>query len=264
MFFPASKIVFFLIQPSTLIVLITALGLVLAWRGWRNGVGIATAGLVLLVGAGLLPIGNVLVLPLEERFGPPSVSPEDGHAGLIILGGFEDGWVSAGRPGLAVNEAAERLTEGVRLALRLPGAKVVYTGGVANLLLAGAEAAEPVGEFLTDVGVARDGIVLEGKSRNTHENATLTRARLDPAPGSCWLLVTSAYHMPRAMGVFRAAGFDVTAYPVDFRTRGRGDALRPFDSIPAGLARLDLAAKEWIGLLAYRLTGRTDALFPAP
>lgn len=69
--------------------------------------------------------------------------------------------------------------------------------------------------------------------------------------------------MPRAVGVFRAAGFDVTAYPVDYRTRGWGDALRPFDSIPAGLARLDRAAKEWIGLLAYALTGRTNALFPA-
>jgi uncharacterized SAM-binding protein YcdF (DUF218 family) len=264
MFFPASKIAFFLIQPSTLIVLIIAAGLVLAWRGWRKGLGIATAGLVLLVAAGLLPVGNVLVLSLEERFAPPKVSREDGYAGLIILGGFEDGWVTAGRPGLAVNEAAERLTEGVRLARRLPDAKVVYTGGVANLLFAGAEAAEPVGEYLSDVSIGRQRTVLEAKSRNTHENATFTRAVLDPAPGSRWLLVTSAYHMPRAMGVFRAAGFNVTAYPVDFRTRGWGDALRPFDSIPAGLARLDLAAKEWIGLLAYRFTGRIDTLFPAP
>jgi uncharacterized SAM-binding protein YcdF (DUF218 family) len=265
MFFPASKIVFFLIQPSTLIVLIVAAGLLLAWHGRsRLGLRLATLGVLLLVVAGLLPLGNVLVLPLEERFRPPAVGPEDGYAGLIILGGFEDGWVSAGRPGLAVNEAAERLTEGVRLARRLPAAKVVYTGGVANLLFAGAEAAGPVGDFLADAGVPRERIVLEGKSRNTHENATFTRALLEPRPGARWLLVTSAYHMPRAMGSFRAAGLEVTAYPVDYRTRGWGDALRPFEGVPAGLARTDLAAKEWIGLLAYRLTGRTGALFPGP
>jgi uncharacterized SAM-binding protein YcdF (DUF218 family) len=265
MFFAASKILFFLIQPSTLIALTIAAGLVLAWRSpSRTGLGVATAGLLLLLGAGLLPVGNLLVLPLEERFPLPQVGTNDGYAGLIILGGFEDGWVSAGRPGLAVNEAAERLTEGVRLAKRLPDAKVVYTGGVGSLLLAGAEAAQPIGDYLTDVGVARERLVLETKSRNTHENATFTRALLDPAPDARWLLVTSAYHMPRAIGVFRAAGFLVTGYPVDFRTRGWGDALRPFDSVPAGLARLDLAAKEWIGLVAYRLTGRTAALFPAP
>jgi uncharacterized SAM-binding protein YcdF (DUF218 family) len=99
MFFPASKIVFFLIQPSTLIVLIVAAGLLLAWHGRsRLGLRLATLGVLLLVVAGLLPLGNVLVLPLEERFRPPAVGPEDGYAGLIILGGFEDGWVSAGRP----------------------------------------------------------------------------------------------------------------------------------------------------------------------
>lgn len=264
MFFAASKILFFLIQPSTVLVLVLAVGLVLAWCGRRGkGLEIASAGLVLLVTAGLLPIGNLLLMPLEERFPFPTATPEDGFAGLIILGGFEDGWVSAGRPGLAINEAAERLTEGVRLAWRLPDAKVVCTGGVASVLLPGAGAAKPVGDFLADAGIARERIVLEGKSRNTYENATFTRALIDAAPHTRWLLVTSAYHMPRAIGVFRTAGFNVTAYPVDYRTHDWGDLLRPFESVPAGLTRLDLAAKEWIGLIVYRLTGRTHALFPA-
>jgi uncharacterized SAM-binding protein YcdF (DUF218 family) len=70
--------------------------------------------------------------------------------------------------------------------------------------------------------------------------------------------------MPRAVGSFRAAGFPVTAYPVDYRTRGPQDAARFFPFVANGLRRLDLATKEWIGLLAYRLAGYTDALFPAP
>ena len=165
---------------------------------------------------------------------------------------------------MAVNEAAERLTEGVRLARRWPQAKVVFTGGVGGLLASGSDAAGPVGRFLQDVGISPQRIVLEPKSRNTHENAKLTYELLSPKPGERWLLVTSAYHMPRSIGVFRAAGFDVTAAPVDYRTRDARDLVRMFPSIPSGLKRLDLGAKEWIGLVGYWFAGRTDALFPGP
>jgi uncharacterized SAM-binding protein YcdF (DUF218 family) len=70
--------------------------------------------------------------------------------------------------------------------------------------------------------------------------------------------------MPRAIGAFRRAGFDVEPWPVDYRTRGRADLTRPFDKVSEGLRRVDVASREWVGLLAYWLTGRTDALFPAP
>ncbi len=70
--------------------------------------------------------------------------------------------------------------------------------------------------------------------------------------------------MPRAIGVFRAAGFPVEAYPVDWRTRGPGDALRPFESLGRGIERSDTAAHEWVGLLIYWLTGRIDTIFPGP
>ncbi|HET7210116.1 MAG TPA: ElyC/SanA/YdcF family protein, partial [Methyloceanibacter sp.] len=83
-------------------------------------------------------------------------------------------------------------------------------------------------------------------------------------PGKRWLLITSAYHMPRAIGAFRKAGFEVEAWPVDYRTRGRADLTRPFDKVSEGLRRVDVATREWFGLLAYWLRGRSDALFPAP
>jgi uncharacterized SAM-binding protein YcdF (DUF218 family) len=78
------------------------------------------------------------------------------------------------------------------------------------------------------------------------------------------LLVTSAYHMPRAIGTFRRVGFAVEAYPVDYRTRGIEDLARPFPNLGEGLRRGDIAMREWVGLLMYRLAGRTNALFPAP
>src|SRR5690606_22170344 len=121
-----------------------------------------------------------------------------------------------------------------------------------------------VAAFLKAAGVAPERIVLESQSRNTFENALYLRDLLEPRPGNQWLLVTSAWHMPRAVGAFRQAGFSVIAWPTDYRTRGAGDLARPFDTMTEGLRRTDMAVREWIGLVAYRMLGRSDALFPAP
>lgn len=267
MSFVASKVAGLLMQPSTLATIALAAGLVLLRRGRRPRLAacLAWGALAYLVVCGFLPVGNVLLLPLEQRFaGVAAPEPGERIAGIVILGGFEDAWVSAGRAGLAVNETAERLTEGLRLAWRHPEAKVVFTGGVGGLWPGGLDATGPVGAFLREAGIAQERIVLEGRSRNTIENARFTADLVKPEAGQRWLLVTSAYHMPRAVGLFRRAGFDVTAYPVDFRTRGPGDVTRPFERIPAGLQRLDLAAGEWVRLIAYRLLGRIDEVLPGP
>ena len=265
--FTLSKILALLAQPSSIAVLCILAGLWMTRGGavHRLGRRLIWGGVLLLIVGGLTPVGNLLVLPLEQRFAEVAPPAEgDRVDGIILLGGFEDGWVSAGRGGLGLNEAAERVTEGLRLALRHPEAKVVFTGGVGGLLSHNVDAVAPVARFLMDAGVAEDRIVLEGRSRNTYENAVLTRDLVKPVAGQRWYLVTSAFHMPRAMGLFRKAGFDVVAYPVDYRTRGPEDVTRLFERIPQGLLRLDLGVNEWLGLFAYRALGRTDALFPAP
>lgn len=268
MFYIFSKVLTFLFQPSSLLWLAILAGLLLReWRPHRRrtAVALSVASLVALLLAGLSPLSNAIILPLEERF--PARSPaslETPVAGIIMLGGAEDGWVSSGRGVLAVNEAAERITETARLALALPHAKVVVTGGVSRLLNDGAEGMTAVARFFQDFGIAAGRLILETKSRNTYENATMTLPLIKDQPAGTWLLVTSAYHMPRAMGVFRKAGYNVVAYPVDFRVRGSEDLTRWFPTMPSGLKRFDTAAKEWAGLLAYRLTGRTTSLFPAP
>lgn len=267
MFYLASKVFWVIAQPSSLCALAILIGLsVLALTRLRRlGFAFAFGGLTLLLAGGFLPIGNYLILPLEERFANEALPDRSERIdGIIILGGFEDGWVSAGRNGLAVNEAAERLTEGVRLARLWPQAKIIFSGGVGGLLGRGSDAAGPVGGFLEDVGIDQGRIVLEPKALNTFQNAMFTRDILKPKPGDKWLLVTSAYHMPRSIGVFRAAGFDVAAAPVDFRTRDNRDLARLFSSIPDGLKRFDLGVREWIGLVGYWLTGRTDELLPGP
>jgi uncharacterized SAM-binding protein YcdF (DUF218 family) len=106
---------------------------------------------------------------------------------------------------------------------------------------------------------------VESRPRTTFEDALYSAALLKPKPGERWLLVTVASHMPRAVGCFRVAGFEVEPYPVAFQTGSGFSCLFAFHVTgPTSFARLDVAAKEWIGLVAYRLMGRTDTLFPAP
>ncbi|MCZ7596337.1 MAG: YdcF family protein [Hyphomicrobium sp.] len=118
--------------------------------------------------------------------------------------------------------------------------------------------------MLRDLGVDDTHLLLDRRARNTSENALFAKQLADPRPGERWLLVTSAWHMPRAMGLFRKAGFNVEAWPSDYRTAGPADAWLLFDSPAEGLRRLDFAVKEWLGLLLNRVSGRSDALLPAP
>lgn len=269
MFFYLAKGLWFLLQPSTLIALLIGYGAILIWTGWaRWGRRFVTIGAILLLVAGLSPLGNALILPLEDRFPRANLDDPPPPAGFIILGGAEDRLVGSARRVPALNEAAERMVEAAILARLYPEAKIAFSGGDAGILYRTGNEAEGAETLLTALGVAQDRLILEAKSRDTYENAAFLKEELtrlgELGPGKRWLLITSAYHMPRAMGAFRAAGFDVDPWPVDYRTRGAADLTRPFDKVSEGLRRVDVASREWAGLLAYWLGGRSDALFPAP
>jgi uncharacterized SAM-binding protein YcdF (DUF218 family) len=201
------------------------------------------------------------MLPLEERFPRPELrAPVDG---IIVLGGAVDTLVSKERGLTALNEVGERLSEGAALARRFPEARLVFSGGSAKVFHRGGTEASGAQRLFARLGIAPERLTLESRARNTAENAAFTHAQVRFAPGERWLLVTSAFHMLRAVGCFRAVGFDVIPWPVDYRTSGPGDAWRLFPRASEGLRRVDLAAKEWAGLLAYYITGRISAFLPA-
>jgi uncharacterized SAM-binding protein YcdF (DUF218 family) len=265
MFYYASKILWFVLQPSglLLILLLTGTGL-LYTRHWRVGRWLVVASAALVLVGGLLPLAAWLILPLESRFARADVSGRSVD-GIVVLGGMEDGRVAAGRGTHALNEAAERLTEAAALARRYPAARVVYTGAATTMLTRSGSAAEAMALMFGDLGIGGEGrLLLEREARSTWENALYAKALAQPKPGERWLLVTSAWHMPRAIGVFRKVGFDVEPWPVDYRTAGPQDAWRLFDAPSEGLRRFEAGLREWIGLLAYRLSGRSDELFPGP
>ena len=168
------------------------------------------------------------------------------------------------RDEVALNEAAERMTAMAELARRYPQARIVFSGGSGRLIFDGVSEASLAARLFESFGIAKERITLEDKSRDTLENARFTKELVQPKPGERWLLVTSAHHMPRSVGLFRAEGFAVEAYPVDYRTRGAIDLLRFFSTVGDGLRRTDTATREWVGLLVYRITGRTAELFPGP
>jgi len=264
MFFVLAKILGFFALPSNLVIMLGLAGVVLmATRFRRWGCRLAGISIVLTAIIGLTPFGNALILPLEQRF--PSWS-EGGRppTGFIVLGGALDAVVSGARHEIALNEAAERMTEVAALARRYPGARIVFSGGSGQLVFQGQNESELAVRLFGYFGIPAERVELENRSRDTVENARFTRAIADPKPGERWLLVTSAYHMPRSIGAFRQAGFAVEAYPVDWRTRGTSDLWRPFTNLGDGIRRTDTAAREWVGLLAYRLAGHTSELFPPP
>ena len=265
MFFYLSKTFWFFAQPSGMLLVMLVAGSVLAYCGRHQAARrlLAASATLLLVG-GLLPLSNWLILPLEQRFARADLRGGD-IAGIVVLGGAEDARIALDRGAHALNEAGERFTEAMGLARRYPDARIAFTGGSIEIVGTPKVGAEAARLMFRDLGLMEgDRLVLETKARDTWENATFTRALVHPKPGERWLLVTSAWHMPRAMGVFRKAGFAVEPWPVDYRTASNWDALRMFEAPADGLKRLDTVMREWIGLASYRLSGRSDALFPAP
>jgi uncharacterized SAM-binding protein YcdF (DUF218 family) len=246
MFFVVSKIFEFFMGPSHVALFCLFLGAGLAYTRFSKwGRRLTTISALLLAAMAFGPFGDWLAAPLEARFPPP---PDDleAPAGVIVLGGSVDEDLSAKTGRIVFTESAQRLTAPLELRRRFPNARLVFTGGSGNLLAGGPTEAEVVRKYWREIGVDQGDELVK------------------PQAGERWLLVTSATHMPRAMGLFRKIGFPVVAYPVDFQTTGEPWRWSQPHSTEAGLRIVDLAMHEWWGLLASRLTGKTDELFPAP
>jgi uncharacterized SAM-binding protein YcdF (DUF218 family) len=155
------------------------------------------------------------------------------------------------------------VTVAVELVRQYPIARIVFSGGNADLF-SGPPEADFVLRFFENFGVPRNRITVEAQSRDTAENAVFTKSLIALKPGERWLLITSAMHMPRAIGAFRQAGFPVEAHPVDYQTDGWEDLWKFSGSLMGGIDRTDAAVHEWLGLFAYWVTGRIPVLFPGP
>jgi uncharacterized SAM-binding protein YcdF (DUF218 family) len=265
LFFALSKTLGIMLLPINFLIELGLLGLVCLLLRWaRLGRALMAASILLLGIAGFTPAGNLLMYSLEQRF-PPWDASHGAPDGIVVLGGGIDSDPSASRGEAVFTSSGSRLISAAIYARRYPNARILYSGGSANFLSdTSAREADFALKVLEDLGVARERIIVERESRNTFENAELSRRLADPKPGERWLLMTSAFHMPRAIGIFRKVGFAVEPCPVDWRLGGRADVLQFPVPSEEGLQHTNLAVREWLGLIAYRLTGRTSELFPGP
>jgi len=264
LFFVLSKTLGIVLLPTNLLVLLGILGVILlATRFAPLGRKFLIASMLVLAICGFLPLGNLLLYPLENRF-PPWDASRGAPDGIIVLGGPIDPDLSIAHDMPVIRWAPDRIVAAAELARKYPGARILFTGGSASLISNEAKEADFAAEIFEALGIDKTRLILERRSRNTYENAAFSSALAAPKPGERWLLVTSAYHMPRAVGLFRKVGFAVEPYPVDWRVGGAADIFSFALAAGDGFAQTDTAIREWMGLLAYRLAGRTDALFPGP
>lgn len=263
MFFAVSKIGWYLVQPLVVVLLLIGAGLVFwLFKMPRSGTALVMIGFVATLVMSVTPLGVVMMSVLENRFPKPTL-PER-IAGIVVLGGSFDTKIARTRHVPELNEAADRITTALVLARRFPEARVVFTGGSASMLEEDIAETDIAREILPDLGLDPARLELEDNARNTVENAVFSKAIAKPKVGETWLLITSAYHMPRSVGCFRAAGFDVVPYPTDYQTPGGSAAYSPSTATIRNVEKVHFAIREYLGLAAYRLTGKTDSLFPGP
>lgn len=260
-----SEILWWSLAPSTL----TLLLVLLAYLAARARAPRVAAALLVLPTLGLLalalaPVDQLLAMPLENRVSAPASLPDD-VAGIVVLGGSVDWRVGQDRDQLTLDGASERMLAALALARRYPRAQLVFTGLFEDAVKTEWRGADGRGLLFAPTLDGRDVLFL-GEARSTYEEAMLALERVRPAPGSTWLLVTSALHMPRALGTFRTLGWPMTPVPVDYRTT-RMVTWRFDPRVGARLAELDRVVREWGAYLVYRATGRLveeGALADAP
>ena len=266
MFFILSKTVGVLLLPTNLLIVLALVGALLAvTRFARAGRRLMISAIVLIALCAFSPLGNLLLYPLESRFPPSSAAQGVPPDGIVVLGGPIDADLSVAHDMPVIRSAPDRIVAAAALAHKYPNAKIIFSGGSPNLIDNDARESDYAAAIFESLGVDKARLVMDRRSRNTYENAVFSKELAAPKADERWLMVTSAYHMPRAIGLFRKAGFAVEPYPVDWRVgHSAADILAFTPFATDGLERTDVAVREWIGLLAYWVAGRTSTLFPGP
>ena len=263
MFFWLSKILWFLVHPLNLLfigVCTVAICFLLRWHRAARAISYAMATVCIAIAT--LPIGVLAVQELENRFPANPALPAQ-IDGIVVLGGVLNAKMTRARGRLSINNAVERIFEVKVLLEHSPQARVVFSGGSGNPLDQENKEAHVAPEAFLRFGIDPDRVLFEDQSRNTFENAKFTFDTIKPKRGENWVLVTSAFHMPRSVGTFRKAGWRVIPHPVDFSTTG-DIKFRPSVNFGGGISAFSRALHECLGLLFYWLTDRSDTLFPAP
>jgi len=257
-----SKLVWVFGQPLSVAFFLTVLGLLaLSLRLRKSALLLSGLSAVVLFVTLYTTVGNYLLQGLENRFPKPAQDPDSLQC-MIVLGGAFENEVNTARHGIEFNAAADRFIETLRLAQKFPQSRILISGGDGSISGHYEGDAAASARFFPLFGVARERLVEETTSRTTFENATNTKDLLAKNDLSNCLLITSGYHMPRSVGIFRKLGIGVVPWPTDFRTDGEVQFGLDFTQPSLNAQNTATAVREWFGLVGYYLAGRTSELYP--
>ncbi|MBT6338320.1 MAG: YdcF family protein [Desulfobacula sp.] len=263
LFFWISKLMWIVISPDSLLVILAIVGLALLYIGsYKKAKAFLGIMVFIMVMIAIFPAGEWLLSPLEMRF---ATNPElpDKIDGIIVLAGGEDPYLSAQWDQVELGGASERNFAFMRFIRQYPDARHVFTGGSGSLKHPQYKSTHVAKKLYSELGIDTSKIVFEELSKNTYESVKLSKTLIKPKGNEKWVLITTSWHMPRSVGIFEKFDWPVIAYPVDHYTDPQ-DLLRVSLSFSKNLNILKMAVKEWVGLVAYYLTGKTSALLPRP
>jgi len=240
-----------LIFSSMLIVTFVPFGFL---HRWGKRIGVFSVILMTLIA--VTPIGYFSVEYLENLHS--NVKLPRNVTGIIVLAADENPNISEKRHIPIMGSAAQRYIYLKRLSKTYPRAKIILVGSTNALYPSGKMTTKQVIQPVLDImNIPRWRTRYETKSRNTHENAILSAKKIKPSSKEKWLLVTSAYHMQRALLSFKKAGWNVVPSPSDYLTSGKEEFHFGLN-MPHNVRLLSIAAHEYYGLLSYWLMGWID------
>jgi len=256
-FFYISKIAWRLVRPDSLLVILCCLlWLSLAFKRYRLATWLGSIVTLCVLIIAFFPLGAWLAAPIEKTF-PNQVTLPARVDGIIVLGGSIDAYRSHSWQSVELGPSAEREFAFLSLAKRFPEAKLVFTGGTGSVLHQEYKEATYAKQLYQQQGLSLSRVIFEDQSRNTYENAVNSHALVKPKPGEYWVLVTSALHMKRSMGVFCQVGWPVKPYPVDHLAHKNPISKFFVLDFAANLYKFRWVLREYLGLWVYQLTGKT-------
>ena len=262
MFFILSKTLSIFLEPLIIPYIFFAVGIIARWRRSRWVARISfTCAVILPLIYGILPFSSLPLQFLENRIARGEVGTKK-IDGIIVLGGFTgNGMIAKSHNQYGLNGSAERFTAAVALVHQMPKTPILFSGFSGALVPRGWRESDNIRDLIHQLGGLNTDVLYEENSRNTYENAINSRQIFVVEPGTNWILITSASHMPRAMGSFAAAGWTgIIPYPVDYQTPKTG--YTDLWNMNGGISIVRRSLHEYLGLLAYYLSGRSSALLP--
>ena len=250
-----SKILSRLIYPSTLVLLLLVLAFVLLIIQRRRGAGLSLLMALVLVFLGSSPLVSDVYHRHERQYSPIPVAESPTADAIILL---------AGDINIPIPPRVESQIRGNRSVHTLR----LYRAGKAPLIIVSGgnvftqEGFRPEAAYTADLlqewGIPQSSIIFEGNSRNTRENAVETARLLKNRQLNRVLLVTSAFHMPRALATFRGVGIDAIPSPSSISAELAQPTLLNWIPSLDGLGTMQSVVHENVGIFIYRMRGWID------